>query len=57
MGKYEDRLNRTKWLKEARFGMFIHWGLYAELGGIWNGKSYNIVPGQEVQIIHSAEGL
>lgn len=20
------------------FGMFVHWGLYSELGGVWNGK-------------------
>jgi len=25
----EDRL---KWFRDARFGMFIHWGLYAQLG-------------------------
>jgi alpha-L-fucosidase len=30
------------WWKEARFGMFIHWGLYAELAGYWNGKA---IPG------------
>ena len=24
-----DRSERTKWFNEARFGMFIHWGLYA----------------------------
>lgn len=24
-----DRTERTKWYNEARFGMFIHWGLYA----------------------------
>ena len=23
---------------EARFGMFIHWGAYSELGGIWKGE-------------------
>ena len=23
------RTKRTKWYSEARFGMFIHWGLYA----------------------------
>lgn len=27
-----------KWWKEAKFGMFIHWGLYSELGGIWKGE-------------------
>lgn len=31
----ETRLN---WWREARFGMFIHWGLYAIPAGIWNGK-------------------
>jgi alpha-L-fucosidase len=29
---------RMKWWREARFGMFIHWGVYAELGGIWQDK-------------------
>ena len=38
-------LERLKWFEEARYGLFIHWGLYAELGGIWNGKSYP--PGTE----------
>lgn len=27
-----------KWFREARFGMFIHWGLYAVPAGEWNGK-------------------
>jgi alpha-L-fucosidase len=26
-----------KWLKEAKYGMFIHWGLYSQAGGIWKG--------------------
>ena len=26
------RADRIKWWQEARFGMFIHWGLYAQLG-------------------------
>lgn len=25
----EERTRRTEWYREARFGMFIHWGLYA----------------------------
>ena len=25
------------WFNEAKFGMFIHWGLYSQLGGIWQG--------------------
>nr|WP_295872822.1 alpha-L-fucosidase [uncultured Chitinophaga sp.] len=26
-----------KWWREARFGMFIHWGVYAQLAGNWQG--------------------
>ena len=29
---------RMAWWREARFGMFIHWGLYAVPAGVWNGK-------------------
>ena len=29
MNGYEERLKKTKWMMEDRFGMFIHWGLYA----------------------------
>lgn len=31
---------RVKWFRDAKFGMFIHWGLYAEAAGHWNGKTY-----------------
>lgn len=27
-----DRARRMAWWHEARFGMFVHWGLYAQLG-------------------------
>lgn len=27
----------TNWFTDAKFGMFIHWGLYAVPGGTWNG--------------------
>ncbi len=33
---------RLRWWREARFGMFIHWGLYSELAGEWNGRQ---IPG------------
>jgi alpha-L-fucosidase len=33
---------RLNWWREARFGMFIHWGLYAIPAGIWKGEE---VPG------------
>jgi len=29
---------RMAWWREARFGMFIHWGLYSIPAGTWNGK-------------------
>ncbi|MCH2160650.1 MAG: alpha-L-fucosidase [Phycisphaerales bacterium] len=29
---------RMAWWREARFGMFIHWGLYAIPSGHWNGR-------------------
>jgi alpha-L-fucosidase len=33
----EARL-KLKWWTEARFGMFIHWGLYSLAAGEWNGE-------------------
>ncbi len=29
---------RMEWWREARFGMFVHWGLYSGLAGTWEGK-------------------
>lgn len=29
-----------QWFKDAKFGMFIHWGLFSQTGGTWNGKNY-----------------
>jgi alpha-L-fucosidase len=34
----EQRDARMKWWREARFGMFVHWGLYSGLAGTWEGK-------------------
>jgi alpha-L-fucosidase len=30
---------RMKWWRSARFGMFIHWGVYSVPAGEWNGKT------------------
>lgn len=30
--------DRFAWWREARFGMFIHWGLYSVLAGEWKGR-------------------
>lgn len=33
---YQDRQDRTEWFRDARFGLFIHWGIYAIPGrGEW----------------------
>jgi alpha-L-fucosidase len=34
--KTHDR--RIAWWRDARFGMFIHWGIYSLPGGEWKGK-------------------
>jgi len=35
-----ERDARLGWWREARFGMFVHWGVYSGLSGTWNGKAY-----------------
>ena len=35
----QDFDNRMKWFLDARYGMFIHFGLYSQLGGIWKGDT------------------
>ncbi|HYT69577.1 MAG TPA: alpha-L-fucosidase [Vicinamibacterales bacterium] len=37
-GQDADRDRRMQWWREARFGMFIHWGLYAVPAGEWKGQ-------------------
>ncbi len=32
---------RMQWWRQARFGMFIHWGLYAVPAGVHKGKHYD----------------
>ena len=36
-GTRDDRMG---WWRDARFGMFVHWGLYSPAGGFWDGKRY-----------------
>lgn len=35
----EKKAERMDWWRDARFGMFIHWGLYAIPAGEWDGKT------------------
>lgn len=30
--------NKLTWFQEAKFGLFIHWGVYSKIAGEWNGK-------------------
>jgi alpha-L-fucosidase len=32
---------RMAWFNDAKYGMFIHFGLYSQLGGEWQGKAYD----------------
>jgi len=34
-----QREARMAWFNEARFGMFIHWGVYSVPAGEWEGKT------------------
>jgi alpha-L-fucosidase len=34
----QERDARMAWWREARFGMFVHWGLYAVPAGEWKGQ-------------------
>ena len=43
---------RMAWWRQAKFGMFIHWGLYAVPAGEWNGKP---VPGIGEWIMNRAQ--
>jgi alpha-L-fucosidase len=37
-GEEAARQERLKWFREAKYGLFIHWGLYAVPAGEWKGK-------------------
>jgi alpha-L-fucosidase len=42
-----QRDTRMAWWREARFGMFVHWGLYSGLAGTWDGKPVGKSGGME----------
>ncbi|HZS04356.1 MAG TPA: alpha-L-fucosidase [Blastocatellia bacterium] len=48
----EQKEQRLRWWREARFGMFIHWGLYAVPAGEWKGKP---IPGIGEWIMNRAK--
>ena len=52
-------MNNREFFKQAKFGMFIHWGLYSLPAGEWKGKrtefpgewimAYNKIPVKEYE--------
>ena len=48
----QQREKRLQWWRDARFGMFIHWGLYAVPAGEWNERP---VPGLGEWIMNRAK--
>ncbi|TWU35033.1 alpha-L-fucosidase [Novipirellula artificiosorum] len=34
----QDRDTRMAWWREAKFGMFVHWGIYSTTGGLYKGN-------------------
>jgi len=42
-----ERDARMQWWRDAKFGMFIHWGIYAVPAGIWDGKVVDAKHGAE----------
>jgi alpha-L-fucosidase len=47
-----ERDRRLQWFREARFGMFIHWGVYSVPAGEWKGK---LIPGLGEWIMNRAK--
>src|SRR5262245_2447179 len=43
---------RSKWFREAKYGLFIHWGLYAIPAGTWKGQQ---IPGIGEWIMNRAK--
>lgn len=44
MHQSQDKQAALDWFKEAKFGMFIHWGLYSQVGGVWKNVKINDSP-------------
>ena len=57
-------MNNKEFFKQAKLGMFIHWGLYSVAGGEWKGKrteypaewimTYNKIPVKEYEQLAKA---
>jgi len=48
----DSKIDNYKEFNNAKFGMFIHWGAYSTLGGIWKDKQ---IPGLGEWIMYHAQ--
>lgn len=46
----DEHEKRIAWWREARFGMFIHWGLYSLPAGIWKGQQVKAAYAEHLQL-------
>ena len=46
-----EKDRRLQWFRDAKFGLFIHWGIYAIPAGEWDGKIY---PGASEWVLYRA---
>lgn len=47
-----ENLEARRWFQDAKFGLFIHWGVYAVPGGEWKGQT---IPGLSEWIMNDAK--
>ena len=52
----QSKQETKEWFRDAKYGMFIHWGLYSIPGGIWKGKKIHDMRSPHVAewIMHAA---
>lgn len=51
---FAQTANKMDWWKDAKFGMFMHWGLYSQTAGYWKGHK---AKGNEHFMIHEKISL
>ncbi|TXD46771.1 alpha-L-fucosidase [Polaribacter sp. IC073] len=47
--KTQENQDKMTWWKDAKFGMFMHWGLYSKTAGFWDGRK---AKGKEHFMLH-----
>lgn len=57
MNQSQPKEETREWFQDAKFGMFIHWGLYSIPAGVWKGKKIHEYRGPHLAewIMYAAE--